>query len=181
MCPLCIFFTCVLQQTYWITRTEGATVIKCNHTELIRYIVKKLNTGILYKVPGYQSRWSTMNFYFYLLSDLNYCFPEVLSFNSMAVITHLRMNNIFHHKHLLKNCSIHNLQKQILKFKWFSYPLSAPFVSGWHHFIVYLQGCKYSFRNYFCRQIIGIERLHDKQTCYALYDNSSFLTKANKF
>lgn len=50
----------------------------------------------------------------YLLPDLNYSFPEILSFNPMTVFTHLRLNQIFHHKHLLKNCSIYHLQNRSL-------------------------------------------------------------------
>lgn len=50
----------------------------------------------------------------YLLPDLNHGLPEILSFYSMAVSTHLGLNNIVHHKHLLKDSTIHHLEKKAI-------------------------------------------------------------------
>lgn len=48
----------------------------------------------------------------YLLPDLHHSFPEILGFNPVTVFTHLRLNNVFHHKHLLQNCPIYHLQNK---------------------------------------------------------------------
>lgn len=37
----------------------------------------------------------------YLLSNLNHCLPEVLGLHTVAVVTHLVLDDILHHKHLL--------------------------------------------------------------------------------
>lgn len=54
----------------------------------------------------------------YLLPDLHHSLPEILGFNPVAVFTHLGLNNVFHHKHLLQNCPIYHLQNQSLSSFW---------------------------------------------------------------
>lgn len=46
----------------------------------------------------------------HLLPHLNHSLPEILSFYSVAISAHLRLNNIIHHKHLLKDSAIHHLK-----------------------------------------------------------------------
>lgn len=62
------------------------------------------------------TRWRnhSSSFSHYLLPDLNHSLPEILSFYSMAISTHLGLNNIIHHKHLLKDSTIHHLIKKTI-------------------------------------------------------------------
>lgn len=47
-----------------------------------------------------------------LLPQLDHSLPKVFGFYTMAVITHLRLDDKLHHEHLLQDGSIHHLQRQ---------------------------------------------------------------------
>ena len=46
----------------------------------------------------------------HLLSDLDRCPPEILGMSAVALVTHLVMDDILHHKHLLENSPAHYLR-----------------------------------------------------------------------
>jgi hypothetical protein len=62
----------------------------------------------------FKTQDSLIIFFQYLLPDLDHSLPEILSFHSMAVSTHLGLNNIIHHKHLLQDSTIHHLEKKAI-------------------------------------------------------------------
>lgn len=51
----------------------------------------------------------------HLLSDLNNSFPEVLGLHTVAVITHLGLDDKLYHKHLLQDRTIHHLKTKKIK------------------------------------------------------------------
>ena len=48
----------------------------------------------------------------HLLPNLYHSFPEIFRFSSVAVVTHVVLNNKIYNKRLLKNCWVENLNKE---------------------------------------------------------------------
>lgn len=54
----------------------------------------------------------TKHFHSYLLPHLHHSLPEVFGFHTMAVVTHLVLDDKLDHEHLLQDSTIHHLERK---------------------------------------------------------------------
>ena len=96
-------------------KKKTKTTTETKATKIVVVVLeRRLDT--IYNQQRWNTRWRihTSSFSHYLLPNLNHSLPEILSFHSVAISTHLGLNNIIHHKHLLKDSTIHHLTKKTM-------------------------------------------------------------------